>query len=844
MAICEGPITGIVQAWDDKDNANAATLTALGFLTFLGTLSQAAWSFLTTNYPAEAVPYELTAYMAHPKWPLPNNALANYSWEVQALLQWGGGIVDANPKDVINDFLTDANHGLGMSSSLIASLTTFRDYCTAAGIFLSPVFDTQRPASEILQELLACSNSEIVWSDGQIKIVPYGDQNLSGNSATFTANTTPIYNLTDDDFIAADGEDPVHCTRRAQSDVYNMVQVEFDNRSNQYNGDVAEAKDQNSIELYGLKPAEVIKAPFVKLATVARLLGQLALQRQVYIRNEHAFTLPMRYALLEPMDFVTLTDSILGLNQTLVRIKEINENDDETFNVVAEEWTLGVGTAPAYGSTSTGGAPTPTGWEKSPAMPGITTSFDSSGQLILNLTGDSRTVRHIYNVRTDRLPTIPETRAGTAVAFAGQANIATGITVLAGQTVYIGDLAYNSIGGESAQSTAVIKRQGSGTSAPPVPKITPLNTEPDDTVWDFSFDADAGSGGGGTNLTYTLRTKYGVASETSLSTGNATAFPLILSVARDLRHSKSLRFRLTDVATGLIAEKDWPIPSQRSEIDGTARFKRVNPFTDGQYAYRATETDGSTKTSAAHNPQGSFLPASMLVNPFSYAAGGLATNRMWVAFTWNAFTLFRPDGTSLSVVASSALATAPLPIWNQVSGGPAGARTLYARIAYIKNNVITGISAEAGPLSISAGNALQIFSPAAVTGYDKWVPLVGSAANGEYIQPELPFGTDYVEAASGFNSTTTTQFNTSMLNAAVMPALPASTTLYWYPFYDVGLGFIAFASRGATAKSEVDAQTQNGDGKMPLSFGGMSLATPAGGGSTSGTPANGGGRNL
>jgi hypothetical protein len=189
MAICEGPITGIVQAWDDKDNANAATLTALGFLTFLGTLSQAAWSFLTTNYPAEAVPYELTAYMAHPKWPLPNNALANYSWEVQALLQWGSGIVDANPKDVINDFLTDANHGLGMSSSLIASLTNFRDYCTAAGIFLSPVFDTQRPASEILQELLACSNSEIVWSDGQIKIVPYGDQNLSPATARRSPRT-------------------------------------------------------------------------------------------------------------------------------------------------------------------------------------------------------------------------------------------------------------------------------------------------------------------------------------------------------------------------------------------------------------------------------------------------------------------------------------------------------------------------------------------------------------------------------------------------------------------------------------------------------------------------------
>jgi hypothetical protein len=87
---------------------------------------------------------------------------------------------------------------------------------------------------------------------------------ITGNGVTFTPNVTPLYNLTDDDFIAGDGEDPVRVTRRPQSDVYNMVQVEFDNRAYDYNGDIAEAKDQNSIELYLLKPAPVIKAPFIK----------------------------------------------------------------------------------------------------------------------------------------------------------------------------------------------------------------------------------------------------------------------------------------------------------------------------------------------------------------------------------------------------------------------------------------------------------------------------------------------------------------------------------------------------------------------------------------------------
>ena len=467
MAMCEGPITGILQGWDDKDNQTAASLTTLGFLTFLGTLSQAAWAFLTTNYPSEAVPYVLTAYMAHPQWPTPNQSLANYSWEVQALLQWGGGIVDSNPRDIIYDFLTDPNHGVGISSSLLdaATIANFRDYCTAAGIFLSPVFDTQRPAAQHLQELLAVANSAFVWSDGKLKIVPYGDQNVTGNGVTFTANVTPAYNLTDDDFIAAPGTDPVRVLRRPQSDVYNMVKLEFDNRSYQYNGDIAEAKDQNSIELYGLKPAPVIKAPFIKDPAVARLVAQLALQRQVYIRNTYEFTLPFRYVLLEPMDLVTLTDTNLGLSQTTVRLTAVDEQENGTFVCTAEEWPFGVATAAAYGTSSSSGIPTATPTAV-PVTPGITVSFDATGQAILNLVGDARTAKHIYVLRTDRLPTLAETRAGTTSNFVSVSGLATGVFVAPGHLVFVGDLAYNSAGGESPLATLEATREGGAFDAP------------------------------------------------------------------------------------------------------------------------------------------------------------------------------------------------------------------------------------------------------------------------------------------------------------------------------------------------------------------------------------------
>jgi hypothetical protein len=72
---------------------------------------------------------------------------------------------------------------------------------------------------------------------------------------------------------------------------------------------VVEAKDQTSVDLYGLRPAPTLRFPAVKDAATARYIAQLQLQRELNVRNTYQFTLGMRYALLEPMDLVTLTDA-------------------------------------------------------------------------------------------------------------------------------------------------------------------------------------------------------------------------------------------------------------------------------------------------------------------------------------------------------------------------------------------------------------------------------------------------------------------------------------------------------------------------------------------------------
>jgi hypothetical protein len=75
---------------------------------------------------------------------------------------------------------------------------------------------------------------------------------------------------------------------------------------------------------------------------------QLMLQRGLYIRNTFVFKLSGEFCLLDPMDLVTLTDPALGLNKTVVRIFDIEEDSDGALTVTAEEFPQGVATAALY----------------------------------------------------------------------------------------------------------------------------------------------------------------------------------------------------------------------------------------------------------------------------------------------------------------------------------------------------------------------------------------------------------------------------------------------------------------------------------------------------------------
>lgn len=354
IALAEGPVTDVLKVWQDNnqfdESPTAVPLADLGLELATGAEGQTIWGYLTAMHASEAIPYSGVALVRGAGRELSESAaLQNYSVEAKGRCLGYNGL-DADPAAVVVDLLTHARYGAGFDAGLIGDLTVYADYCKAQGLALSPLLDRREAASQILGRLLDLTNSAALWSEGQLKVVPYGDTALTANGATFTPDVTPLYDLTDDDFLRdeGDGDPPLKVRRRTSADALNRVAIEWLNRANQYAPEVTEAKDQAGIERDGIRSADAEEAHWICDATVARTVVQLLLQRQLYTRNEYEFRLGWRYCTLEPMDIVTVTDAGLGLDHTPVRIVSIEEDEGGALSILAEDFPRGIGHAAAY----------------------------------------------------------------------------------------------------------------------------------------------------------------------------------------------------------------------------------------------------------------------------------------------------------------------------------------------------------------------------------------------------------------------------------------------------------------------------------------------------------------
>jgi len=350
IGLCEGPIVGVGVVFDDKSQVLPSD-DSVNLTVFTGTSGQAPWSYMSTNHPSKALGYDHTAYVANGSFQLGSSAaMPNLTFEVQGLKQFfPGGIIDAEPSDILTDYLTDPNHGADFAFPL--DLTQWRSYCVAMSLFLSPAETTQRQASDFLTEMLQITNSDCIWSGGTLKIIPYGDEAVTGIFGSFTPNLTPLFSFTDDDYVVkGTNDEPVTVERKAPDEIFNTLRIEFLDRANQYNTAVAEATIDMDIAANGKRPMQNITFHSITTPDVARLVAQLILNRQFFIRNVYTFTVRADYCLVEPMDVIEINDSVLGLSNTLARITQIEHGTlpGRLVTITAEELPLGPGGAPRY----------------------------------------------------------------------------------------------------------------------------------------------------------------------------------------------------------------------------------------------------------------------------------------------------------------------------------------------------------------------------------------------------------------------------------------------------------------------------------------------------------------
>lgn len=360
LGLCENKIKDIGIIWRDKEQIVPKTeggiqlkpIDQLGFELFDGDHNP-VWGYLPSKHPDQALHYPFLGYVACANYDLGGSAsLSNHNFEVISDITFSETIHDANPADVIEDFITNPRYGASPSLQM-ADLSEFRTYCAAANLLISPALTEQREAFEIINEIVEAVDCAVVPSPDGLKIRSYGDSVISGNGVTFIPDLEPVYHLTDDDFL---GEDqPVRVRRSRDTDAYNHCQIEYVNRFNQYNTETVEAKDQANIEMFGLRTQDPVKHDFFCEPKIARHAVQLLLQRKLYVRNEYEFELGWKYCRLEPMDIVTITDESLGLNRFPVRITRVEEDEDGMLSITAEELAVGSRSAVEYDLQSSNG---------------------------------------------------------------------------------------------------------------------------------------------------------------------------------------------------------------------------------------------------------------------------------------------------------------------------------------------------------------------------------------------------------------------------------------------------------------------------------------------------------
>lgn len=705
-ALCEGPIDLIQNIWSATSTTSTTTLSRLNKTLFTGTAVQAPWSFVVSKYPAQARAYAYTAYLGDPKEDLGNTAsVPDNQYECQRLLSFpyshttSAGYIDPTTRaqspgvdvllsDCIDDWLTSSQYGMGFSSGDLGSLTQYATYNRAQGLFFSPVLDSQETATSVLDRWSQISNAWIFWSGTQLLFYPLADAAITGNGVTFTPDNDVAYNLTLDDFEAEEGAPPVKVNRLDPADAYNRTRINITDRILGYASNPLEYKNQTLLDQYGLRDNPAVDGKDICDRAVGLIVTQLVGKRAAYIRKTYAFKTNYRFIRCLPGTVLTLTEPNIGLNLERVRVRTINEDDNELLNFVCEEFPGSVAT---YGAMDPGQSNVPTtpstnvdpGNVNTPCIIEPDSAFTGGvAKLLISASGGANWGG-----------------AQIWLSFDGGANFTMvgEITATAAQGVLTAPLASHA--DPDTVNTLSVDLTQSLTTLPV------LSHGDADDLRSLSCVASQPALAGGV---YVMPTNYElVAPGTNTSTGTYTSDLTYLRRGQygtaPGAHSSGDQFSVVDVAGTTGTTFAYDLPAQY--IGQTIHIKLLskNPFKGPAQDISTVNEYSYTPTGAGYGSGTGGVPAS----PTGLAAGN--PSPQLVALGWNAnaatdnvssYLVYRATGLSQPFSSASLIGPAVAPAYNDTTAAPGGQYTYF-----IKAQNAVGISAASAGVNMTVSTA-------------------------------------------------------------------------------------------------------------------------------------------
>ena len=232
-----------------------------------------------------------------------------------------------NPANVIYDYLRSERYGKGLDASYLdlASFQNARNYCNTAGLTCDGAVQTSGTIFNNVNSLLSSANCNLVFSNGQYKLIPVKQENFSGAFEFNTSNIVGEWQL----------------ALGSKKTRFNTFEVKFFNPALDWQPDSILIENATYLaEDGGAVSQKAVDLPFTSDATLANKLATYYLDQSRYqtVVNFKATHAAMQLEVGQPVYVDHATPGWTGVNKKKFRVSSLTLMADGNVDVVLTEY--------------------------------------------------------------------------------------------------------------------------------------------------------------------------------------------------------------------------------------------------------------------------------------------------------------------------------------------------------------------------------------------------------------------------------------------------------------------------------------------------------------------------